>query len=68
MKIDLIICLLFLIVDQILTDVAKTIKTSQRNQRKFWKKLQLPWRNVRPKVTKMKTKKYPPLSKNASPA
>ena len=57
MKIDLIICLLFLIVDQILTDVAKLLKTSQRNQRKFWKKLQLPWRNVQPKVTKMKTKK-----------
>ena len=63
MKIDLIICLLFLIVDQILTDVAKTTKNKSKKPKEILEEITTALEKCAAKNNKNENKKISPSLK-----
>ena len=63
MKIDLIICLLFLIVDQILTDVAKTTKNKSKKPKEILEQITTSLEKCAAKSNKNENKKISPSLK-----
>ena len=69
MNIYLIICLLFLIVDQILTDAAKTTKNKSKKPKEILEEITTALEKCAAKSNKNENKKIiSPLSKNVYPA